>query len=129
MTKILSKFGTITIDDKANTWAEIRDVTAFADQPGDVWRISVKPSDAAGLVAQMGAKAVQYDWGGGLIWALSDGGNLRARMGDFDGHATLIRGDTDAPTFQPEPAPLATITAGLRAKFDPRGILNPGLMG
>ena len=77
----------------------------------------------------MGAKAVQYDWGGGLIWALSDGGNLRARMGDFDGHATLIRGDADAPTFQPEPAPLAAITAGLRAKFDPRGILNPGLMG
>ena len=30
--------------------------------------------------------------------------------------------------FQPEPAPIAALSAGLRAKFDPRGILNPGLM-
>jgi len=31
--------------------------------------------------------------------------------------------------FHPEPAPLAQIATGLRAQFDPRGILNPGLMG
>jgi glycolate oxidase FAD binding subunit len=30
--------------------------------------------------------------------------------------------------FEPEPAPLARISAGLRAKFDPKGILNPGRM-
>jgi glycolate oxidase FAD binding subunit len=30
--------------------------------------------------------------------------------------------------FEPEPAPLAAISAGLRAKFDPAGILNPGRM-
>ncbi|WP_342076511.1 FAD-binding protein [Yoonia sp. SS1-5] len=132
VTKLLSKFGTANSDHDAKTvaatWAAIRDVTAFAGQPGDVWRISVKPSDAEALAGKMGAKAVQYDWGGGLIWALSEGGDLRARMGDFDGHATLIRGKTDAPTFQPEPAPLAAITAGLRSKFDPRGILNLGMM-
>ena len=33
------------------------------------------------------------------------------------------------PVFQPEPAPIAALTRGLRQKFDPRGILNPGLMG
>lgn len=123
---VLARFGAAY--EAETDWAAIRDVTAFADLPGDVWRISVRPSDAAELVARMGAKAVQYDWGGGLIWALSDGGDLRARLGDFSGHATLIRGDADAPTFQPEAAPLATISAGLRAKFDPRGILNPGMM-
>jgi len=32
------------------------------------------------------------------------------------------------PVFQPEPAPLDRIAAGLRQRFDPRGILNPGLM-
>ncbi len=133
LTKHLAKFGTVTVDDNAKsvqaTWAAIRDVTAFADQDGDVWRLSVKPSDAPGLVAKMGAKAVQYDWGGGLVWALTDAGrDIRAALGDFDGHATLIRGRADVPTFQPEPAPLAAITAGLRAKFDPCGILNPGMM-
>ena len=132
LTKHLAKFGTINIDDAAQTvqatWAAIRDVTTFADKAGDVWRLSVKPSDAPGLVAQLGAQAVQYDWGGGLIWVLTDGGDIRATLGDFAGHATLIRGQVDAPTFHPEPAPLAAIAAGLRAKFDPRGILNPGMM-
>jgi glycolate oxidase FAD binding subunit len=133
LTKHLAKFGTATFTHDAgtvqDTWAAIRDVTALANQTGDVWRLSVKPSDAPGLVAKMGAKAVQYDWGGGLIWALTDEGrDLRATLGDFGGHATLVRGKADVPTFQPEPAPLAVITAGLRAKFDPRGILNPGIM-
>lgn len=128
LAKVLSPFGSATQETDAD-WAAIRDVAAFADQTGDVWRISVKPSDAPALVAKMGAKAVQYDWGGGLIWALTDGGDLRKRMGSFAGHATLIRGTADVPTFQPEPAAIAAITAGLRAKFDPRGILNTGMMG
>ena len=28
--------------------------------------------------------------------------------------------------FHPEPAPVAALSAGLRARFDPRGVLNPG---
>ncbi|MFO8127551.1 FAD-binding protein [Yoonia sp.] len=110
-------------------WAAVRDVTAFADQPGNVWRISAKPSQAPELVAKLDATTVQYDWGGGLIWVLADAGrDLRAALGDFDGHATLIRGSVDAPTFHPEAPALAAITDGLRAKFDPRGILNSGIM-
>jgi glycolate oxidase FAD binding subunit len=31
--------------------------------------------------------------------------------------------------FEPQPAPLAALSKGLRDQFDPRGILNPGLMG
>ena len=110
-------------------WAEIRDVAPFHDQPGDVWRLSAKPSDAPGLVARAGAEAVLYDWGGGLVWLrMAQGTDLRARLGSFQGHATLVRG-TGWPVFQPEPAPVAALTAGLRAQFDPRGILNHGLMG
>ncbi|WP_341368870.1 FAD-binding protein [Yoonia sp. BS5-3] len=134
---LLAPFGTASVqtgDDPdgygtEKGWAWVRDVKTFADQPGDVWRISVKPSDAAAVAAQIGAKAVQYDWGGGLIWALTDGTEPRAKLANFAGHATLIRGRADVPVFQPEPTPLAAITAGLRAKFDPRGILNPGMMG
>ncbi|WP_108815488.1 FAD-binding protein [Loktanella sp. Alg231-35] len=113
----------------AEGWKWVRDAAAFADQPGDVWRVSVKPSEAAAIAARMSANAVQYDWGGGLIWALADAGHdLRGAIGPFDGHATLIRGIADVPVFQPEPPALATLTKGLRAKFDPRGILNPGIM-
>lgn len=118
----------VTIGD-GTEWTPVRDVTAFADQPGNVWRISVKPSDAPGVVARIEARAVQYDWGGGLIWALTDADrDLRAVIGDFNGHATLIRGSADTPTFQPAPPVLAAISSGLRTKFDPRGILNPGIM-
>ena len=118
----------ITVGDGAE-WAAVRDVTDFADKDGDVWRISTKPSDAPELAARLDAKALQYDWGGGLIWALTDAGrDLRATLGDFDGHATLVRGSAGVPTFQPEAPALAAITAGLRAKFDPRGILNSGIM-
>jgi glycolate oxidase FAD binding subunit len=53
---------------------------------------------------------------------------LRAALGAFDGHATLVRGSSQ-PRFHPEAAGVARITAGLRARFDPRGLLNTGLMG
>ena len=134
---LLAGYGAVVDSDAAHArqvWADLRDVVAFSGQAGDVWRLSVKPSDAPGLVARMGARAVIYDWGGGLIWALMpEGVDLRAGLGNFSGHATLIRASEEVrarmPAFQPEPAPLAVLSEGLRARFDPRGILNPGLMG
>ncbi|WP_368185176.1 FAD-binding protein [Aestuariibius sp. HNIBRBA575] len=131
LTKLLAPFGDVEIQDV--DWTTIRDVSVFADQPGDVWRISAKPSDAPDLISRMGATQTLLDWGGGLIWALApQGGDLRAKLGAFDGHATLIRADVETrhsvAGFAPEPAPLRALTQGLRAQFDPRGILNPGLM-
>lgn len=138
LTGLLSPFGAVEVEEGRAAvdarWADLRDVAAFAGKPGDVWRLSVKPSDAPGIVARLGAEAAQLDWAGGLIWALvAPGTDLRDRIGAFGGHATLMRAAPEvraqiAP-FQPEPAPLAAIAAGLRAKFDPRGTLNPGLMG
>jgi glycolate oxidase FAD binding subunit len=48
----------------AALWRDLRDVTAFAGQAGDVWRLSVRPSDAPALVTRMDCP-VQLDWGGG----------------------------------------------------------------
>ena len=116
----------------AKTWAWIRDAQPLAEAKGDVWRICCVPSAAPGLVARLEPEALLLDWGGGLIWAaLPEDTDARARLGAFDGHATLVRGaaGSDVPVFQPEPAPVAALSAGLRARFDPRGILNAGLMG
>ena len=126
---LLVDFGEVEVaDDPAQIWHDVRDVALLSGRTGDVWRISVKPSDAPGLVAGLDAQAVLYDWGGGLIWALvAQGTDVRARIGDVRGHATLVRG-TGFARFQPEAEPLAAISAGLRAQFDPRGILNAGLM-
>ncbi|MBC6438328.1 MAG: FAD-binding protein [Rhodobacteraceae bacterium] len=118
---------------EATSWAAVRDVKAFAGREGDVWRISVRPTDAPGILVRAGAADAILDWGGGLIWALvPPGTDLRARIAPFAGHTTLIRAEevtrARVPVFQPEAAPIAALSAGLRAEFDPRGILNPGLM-
>jgi glycolate oxidase FAD binding subunit len=133
----LARHGTVAVERDAArvaaTWTAIRDAAPFHGRPGDVWRFSVKPSDGPALAASLGAERWFYDWGGGLVWALApEGTDLRARMGAIAGHATLLRAGEEtrrriAP-FQPEPAPLAAIARGLRERFDPRGVLNPGLM-
>ena len=117
----------------AARWRGIRDVAAFHGRAGDVWCLAVTPGDAPEIAARAGAEEVLYDWGGGRIWArMPEGTDLRARLGKLAGHATLVRGSAAAralPVFQPEPAPVAALSAGLRRRFDPRGVLNPDLMG
>lgn len=115
--------------ESAARWKDWRDVAGFAETGDDIWRVSCKPSDGPALAAKSGASGVRYDWAGGLIWMRTPAGHdLRAALGQYDGHATLVRG-TGQPRFQPEAAGVARITAGLRARFDPRGLLNKGLMG
>ena len=120
----------------ATLWRDVRDVTAFAGQAGAVWRVSVKPSDALRVVAGLAGVAHQalFDWGGGLIWLLVPTGEaaLVRSLVAGRGHATLVRplpGMAGVPVFQPEAAGVAALSRGLRAQFDPRGILNAGLMG
>jgi len=136
---MLGRHGDVTIEaDPANSrklWQHIRDAEAVSAGKGDVWRISVKPSDAPRLATTLGDDAqLQFDWGGGLVWAcVPQGSDVRTAMHAIAGHATLVRsGDATAKklgVFHPEPAPLARISAGLRSRFDPHGILNPGRMG
>ena len=57
---------------------------------------------------------------------------MRAALSGCGGHATLIRADADVrasvPVFQPQPAPLAAVTARVKESFDPARVLNPGRM-
>jgi glycolate oxidase FAD binding subunit len=135
LSRHLEDFAPVGIEEDAAArarWRAIRDVAAFHGLPGDVWRLSVRPSDAPALVALSGALARLYDWGGGRIWLLlPEGTDLRSRLGSHGGHATLIRTEATPsamPVFPPEAPAVAGLSAALRAKFDPRGILNPGLM-
>ena len=108
-------------EEVASPWGAIRDLTALAAVPGDLWRLHLVPSEAAAVVARLGAEAVVYDWGGGLVWArMAPGADLRARAGAFRGHATCLT--------RPDPAPeapgIAALTQGLRRQFDPRGLFS-----
>ncbi|WP_294612721.1 FAD-binding protein, partial [uncultured Roseovarius sp.] len=63
---MLADLGQITVDaspeETEATWAAIRDVAPYHDAMGDVWRISVKPTDAPGLVASLRGARAFYDW-------------------------------------------------------------------
>ncbi|MGB5065960.1 MAG: glycolate oxidase subunit GlcE, partial [Albidovulum sp.] len=121
-------------EENDRAWAQVRDLTTFAETDEDVWRISVKPTDMISIIDRFMDARIQLDWGGGLIWVgVPQGMDVRARISPFSGHATLIRGSEEtrariAP-FHPEPPPIAALSVGIRARFDPKGILNPGLMG
>jgi glycolate oxidase FAD binding subunit len=126
----------VTGPDSAAIWAGVRDVAAFHGRSGAVWRVSVKPTDGPAVVVGLTAGAdFVMDWGGGLVWLRvpqeGDAGatRLRGLVARLGGHATLVRGPSHVVAFHPEPAPVAALTRALRAKFDPRGFLNPGLMG
>ena len=133
--ELLAGFGDVDLlndpDEVAALWLSIRDVQAWRGADQDIWRLSVKPSDAPDIVGWMPeGTRIFYDWGGGLIWAACEAGTeLRTKIGGFKGHATLVRGRANGDRFQPEPPAIAAISQKLRAKFDPKGILNPGLMG
>lgn len=130
---VLAGFGEVEVMEMEHSkalWRNIRDVTHFAETSGDVWRVSVKPSDAPAVVANLpDAAEFMLDWGGGLIWIYAPKGHdVRAHLAGIGGHATRVRGAGATPKFHPEAAGVAALTAGVRAKFDPRGLLNPGLM-
>ena len=113
----------------AALWRDVRDVALFHDKPGEVWRIVTLPTAAAEVAGRLAGEAL-WDCGGGLIWLRLDhgrGAEVAAAVAGR-GHATRVRGG-GGPIFPPEAPEVALLAAGLRAKFDPRGILNAGLMG
>lgn len=151
LTDLLRDLGEIEVTSDANAsaaiWTRFRDVTDYADTPGAIWRVSMKPTDMVDrflpAIAEIGAFDHRLDWAGGLAWLRLEGDDSAivaahhavqgAVTENGGGHATLFRAAEAVlrrvDVFQPEAPGVAALSNGLRAKFDPRGILNPGLMG
>ncbi len=123
-------------------WRGIRDVVPLVEPRANaIWKISVAPTRGADVVATIARKIDArwfYDWSGGLIWlAVPPEGDcgaaiVRAAIASTGGHATLVRapdhvrGKVDV--FQPLAEPLMKLTRGIKASFDPDGVLNIGRM-
>lgn len=134
--ELLAGYGESSIEtDQDRTisgWKWVRDVEGFADREGDVWRVSVRPADGPKVAAMLEDSECLFDWGGGLIWALvPKGTNVRTSLSGVSGFAERVRGTADEaiPARAAQNAVVAKIELGLRAKFDPKGILNSGIMG
>lgn len=128
-------------EESAHLWKRVRDAAFVAEPRGNaVWRISAAPSNGPKVVAaaELGPARHFYDWGGGLVWlsvpASGDAGaaGIRKAVAAHGGHATLVRAPAElraaVEVFQPLAGPLMRLTAGIKASFDPAGILNPGRM-
>ena len=129
----------------AALWREIGEVSLLPVDAGVLWRLSVPPSSAAGVVAAIedslppsSAVEILFDWAGGLIWlkvaAVEDAAHetVRGALAGGGGHATLIHAPDEirrkVPVFQPQDPGLAALSTRVKQGFDPRGILNPGRM-
>jgi len=134
---LLAGMGEISVQPGAD-WTRVRDAQPLHGSE-TVWRVSVKPSDGPAVIATLPEGCTSLmDWGGGLIWIgqtgaeAADHAALQSHVGALGGHATMIKGPealrAAVSVFQPEQAGVAALSAALRARFDPRGILNPGLM-
>jgi glycolate oxidase FAD binding subunit len=144
LTGLLASQGETEVLDEAQSrqvWREIRDCKPYADgTQRPVWRISMTPSEAYKMVAELRLHAgvdVFYDWQGGLVWARMEAEpqaeGIRALIAHFGGgHATLVRAPASyrasGAVFQPQPPALGALSRRLKEQFDPAGILNPGRM-
>jgi glycolate oxidase FAD binding subunit len=119
----------------------VRDAAYLAElRERAVWRVSTAPSRGPSVVAGLTGTALAwfYDWGGGLVWIATDASGdagaaaIRAAVKAQGGHATLVRAPEPLraaiDVFEPLDPALMALTRGLKASFDPAGVLNPGRM-
>ncbi len=139
----LGPTATLADEGSQRLWREVRDVAPLAgdDAGAIVWRLSVAPSEGAGVVARIRrsiACEALYDWAGGSVWLrLAPGAAalaepVRAAVAEAGGHAFLFRAPAEVraavPVFEPQPRSLAALNQRIKDGFDPRGILNRGRM-
>ena len=137
------RFETLDEYDSKTLWRGLRDAAPVAAKVGQVWRMSVAPSEGFAVVERIrraGAPVLAhfYDWAGGLIWLCLEtapdayAAVVRSAVDASGGHATLIRASEETratvDVFHPQPAALAALTRRVKESFDPAHILERGRM-
>ena len=109
-------------------WRALRDHRLpFFDNPRPLWRLSLAPATPR-LDCE---HEVLTDWAGAQRWVYTRcaAAELRAEVAKSEGHAILFRhGNDEMSVFHPLDPVRARIHRGLKQRFDPAGILNPGRM-
>ena len=122
-------------------WRKIGEVAPLLGGATQVVKASIPPATADEVWERLSAiEALEgyADWAGGLLWlgcATPDPqvvSQVRDLIAAGGGHATLIKTPDEVrrqvEMFQPQPAPLARLTARIKESFDPGRVLNPGRM-
>ncbi len=137
------RFETLDERDSKALWRDLRDAAPIVAKVGQIWRMSVAPSESFAVVERIrraGAPVLAhfYDWAGGLIWLCVEAARdahaagVRGAVDACGGHATLIRASdatrATVEVFHPQPASLAALTRRVKESFDPAHILERGRM-
>jgi glycolate oxidase FAD binding subunit len=124
----------------AALWQAVRDAEFIAEpRERAVWRVNLPPSQAEAFVGRVGEAALArcYDWGGGLVWLAAEetafaAARIRHAAAQVRGHATLMRAGESlraaVAVFEPPSELEMRLSCGLKASFDPGGVLNFGRM-
>ncbi len=121
------------MEDGLELFARIGCGEMFADDPGDIWRIFVAPSEASRVAKECNLPRWLGDWAGGLLWLAAPPGEaarIRAIAAAAQGQAMLLRASAGSRAslglFAPQPAALAALNTAVKAAFDPLSLFNPG---
>jgi len=105
----------------------------FKNSDLDVWRISLPPNQAARVANALNAPLWLGDWAGALLWIgakAEDGLRIRAVAAEAGGYAMLLRAPAarraEQGVFPPQSPALASVSAAVKAAFDPLNLFNPG---
>ncbi len=139
---LLSAYGDCAVladADSLELWAGIQMLLPFQDGDGPLWRIVIRPHNAAAAIRGLRRYsdfAVMMDWGGGVIWlappASLDAGaaDIRRVLATLGGHATLVRAAPDVRNsvdcFEPMDLAMEPVLKRLKTAFDPAGVFNHG---
>ena len=130
--QLLSEFSDFDIDilemeKSKNFWKSVNNLDFLKKITGDLWRISVKPTDGAEIIEILDPKVGFLDWCGGLVWIRVDEGcDVRREIQKIAGHAMCLLGNFDQ--FHPSSTIEANLSHSIRKKFDPKMLFNQEIL-
>ncbi len=133
VTAAIKKIGGETILNHETFWHDIREQQhPFFKSDKPLWRLSLPvASDWPGIEEKLNGDCL-VEWGGAQVW-LSSGEapeKIFAHADTLGGHARLFRSLNDGFGYRCQPLAPALLNWHKKIKhvFDPKGILNPGIM-
>jgi glycolate oxidase FAD binding subunit len=130
--QLLSEFSDFDIDilemeKSKNFWKSVNNLDFLKKITGDLWRISVKPTDGVEIIEILDPKVGFLEWCGGLVWIRVDEGcDVRREIQKIAGHAMCLLGNFDQ--FHPSSTIEANLSHSIRKKFDPKMLFNQEIL-
>ena len=130
--RLLREFSDFEVDilemeESKKFWQNVNNLEFLKLNKGDLWRVSVKPTDGSKIIEILNPKIGFLDWCGGLVWIGVDQGlDVRAKIQKVAGHAMCLLGDFQQ--FHPSSALEKTLSKSIRNKFDPKMLFNQEIL-